>query len=139
MRLEEVASSMTHSVRGFGVLWEQAFRATDGKELVWGRPPRKIVAQYTTGDGHQKTSLLLTSGWWGLARHFHYLPEILAAFFWSMPAGFAHALPYFYVFFLTLLLTDRAFRDDVRCLSKYGAYWKQYTKLVPYKMIPYIF
>lgn len=121
------------------MLWEQAFRATDGKELVWGKPPRKIVAKYTTGDGREKTSLLLTSGWWGLARHFHYLPEILAAFFWSMPAGFAHALPYFYVFFLTLLLTDRAFRDDVRCLSKYGAYWKQYTKLVPYKMIPYIF
>ena len=118
---------------------EQAFRATNGKELVWGKPPRKIVARYTTGDGLQKTSLLLTSGWWGLARHFHYLPEILAAFFWSMPAGFAHALPYFYVFFLTLLLTDRAFRDDVRCLSKYGAYWKQYTKAVPYKMIPYVF
>ncbi len=49
--------------------------------------PRKIVAKYTTGDGREKTSLLLTSGWWGLARHFHYLPEILAAFFWSMPAG----------------------------------------------------
>ncbi len=79
------------------------------------------------------------AGWWGLARHFHYLPEILAAFFWTLPAGFSHALPYFYVFFLTLLLTDRAFRDDVRCSSKYGEYWQKYTQAVPYKMIPYVF
>ncbi|EIE25799.1 sterol delta-7 reductase DWF5 [Coccomyxa subellipsoidea C-169] len=117
----------------------QVFRATNGKALVWGKPPQIISAKYITGDGKQKTSLLLASGWWGLARHFHYLPEILAAFFWTLPAGISHALPYFYVFFLTLLLTDRAFRDDVRCSSKYGAYWQQYTKAVPYKMIPYIF
>jgi len=40
---------------------------------------------------------------------------------------------------LTLLLTDRAFRDDMRCQSKYGKYWAQYTKSVPYKMIPFVF
>jgi 7-dehydrocholesterol reductase len=56
-----------------------------------------------------------------------------------LPAGFAQALPYFYVFFLTLLLTDRAFRDDARCSAKYGTYWQQYTKAVPHKMIPYLF
>lgn len=27
---------------------------------------------------------------WGLSRHFHYAPEILAAFFWSLPALFNH-------------------------------------------------
>ena len=78
-------------------------------------------------------------GWWGLARHFHYLPELLAALAWSAPAGFSHPLPYFYVFFLTLLLTDRAFRDDARCSSKYGRYWAEYTRAVPYKMIPLLF
>jgi 7-dehydrocholesterol reductase len=83
--------------------------------------------------------LLAHAGWWGLARHFHYLPEILAALFWSLPAGPARALPYFYVLFLTLLLTDRAFRDDARCSSKYGTYWQQYTRAVPYKMIPGLF
>ncbi|KAK8989387.1 hypothetical protein V6N11_063815 [Hibiscus sabdariffa] len=36
---------------------------------------------------------------WGLARHFHYVPEILAAFFWTVPALFNHFLPYFYVVF----------------------------------------
>lgn len=27
---------------------------------------------------------------WGLSRHFHYVPEILAAFFWTLPALFNH-------------------------------------------------
>ena len=27
---------------------------------------------------------------WGISRHFHYLPEILAAFFWTVPALFSH-------------------------------------------------
>ena len=84
-------------------------------------------------------SLPVRAGWWGLARHFHYLPEILAAFAWSAPAGFSHFLPFFYVFFLTLLLTDRAFRDDARCRSKYGKYWAEYTRAVPYKMVPLLF
>jgi 7-dehydrocholesterol reductase len=78
-------------------------------------------------------------GWWGLARHFHYLPEILAAFCWTAPAGFGRALPYFYVVFLVLLLTDRSYRDDVRCGAKYGSSWDKYCKLVPYKVVPYVF
>ena len=80
----------------------------------------------------------ICAGWWGLSRHFHYLPEIAAALLWTLPGGFTHALPYFYVLFLTLLLTDRAFRDDARCEAKYGSSWAQYSKLVPYKMVPYV-
>ena len=79
------------------------------------------------------------AGWWGLARHFHYLPELVGAFCWTVPALARQCLPYFYVVFLTLLLTDRAFRDDMRCASKYGKFWTQYTKSVPYKMVPYVF
>ncbi|KAL7162889.1 hypothetical protein ACSBR2_043207 [Camellia fascicularis] len=116
----------------------QEFRRTNGKCLVWGKAPSKIVASYTT-KGETKTSLLLTSGWWGLSRHFHYVPEILAAFFWTVPTLFNHFLPYFYVVFLTILLFDRAKRDDDRCRSKYGKYWKLYCEKVPYRIIPGIF
>ncbi|XWS11624.1 hypothetical protein CRYUN_Cryun37aG0014600 [Craigia yunnanensis] len=117
----------------------QEFRRTNGKCVVWGKAPSKIEATYTTTSGETKTSLLLTSGWWGLSRHFHYVPEILAAFFWTVPALFNHFLPYFYVVFLTILLFDRAKRDDDRCRSKYGKYWKLYCKKVPYKIIPGIY
>ncbi|MFS7992066.1 putative 7-dehydrocholesterol reductase [Helianthus anomalus] len=36
----------------------QEFRRTNGKSLVWGKAPSKIVASYTTTKGETKTSLL---------------------------------------------------------------------------------
>lgn len=124
-------------------------RATDGAATVWGAPARVIRAKYSvalpSGKTETREALLLASGWWGLARHFHYVPEILAALCWSLPAGL-HTLaqpgrllfvvPFFYVAFLTVLLVDRAFRDAARCESKYGKYYEQYKKLVPAFIIP---
>ena len=117
----------------------QKVRAKWGDCLVWRKPPRLIEATYQTETGETKQGLLLSSGWWGLSRHFHYLPEIAAAFFWALPALFVNFLPYFYVIFLTFLLLDRSFRHDKRCADKYGTYWKQYCEQVPYKIIPYVF
>lgn len=117
----------------------QRFRSSGGKEMVWGRAPRVIHAKYITGDGVTRTSILLASGWWGIARHINYLFEILLAFFWSLPAGNTGTLPYAYVAFLTVLLTDRAYRDEIRCTRKYGIFYEQYCKLVPYRMIPGIY
>lgn len=114
------------------------FRSTGGKAKVWGREPKYITAKYKTGKGETKTSLLLLSGWWGIARHFHYIPEILASFFWTAPALFTYAMPYFYVAYLTILLFDRAYRDDARCAAKYGKYWEAYKDHVPYKVIPFV-
>jgi len=114
----------------------QTFRATGGKAKVWGKPPQYVTAHYTTEKGDKKESLLLASGWWGVARHFHYVPEIMGAFLWSFPAGWGYFLPYFYVAFLTPLLFDRAFRDDARCRHKYGKDWDKYCQFVPYKIIP---
>uniref|UniRef100_A0A061S7K6 7-dehydrocholesterol reductase n=1 Tax=Tetraselmis sp. GSL018 TaxID=582737 RepID=A0A061S7K6_9CHLO len=117
----------------------QVFRESNGKALIWGRKPKKIEAQYTTADGQTKTSLLLVSGWWGVSRHFHYLPEILASVFWSVPAQTDYAMAYLYSAYLTILLVDRAFRDDLRCASKYGKHWVEYCRQVPHKIVPYIF
>jgi 7-dehydrocholesterol reductase len=113
----------------------QAFRQANGDLKIWGQPAKYINALYDTGKGTRK-SILLYSGWWGLARHFHYIPEIFASFFWSLPALFENFMPYFYVFYLILLLTDRAHRDDARCKAKYGKYWAEYCSKVPYKIIP---
>lgn len=113
------------------------FRRTGGECLIWGKKPKKIIAEYTTDKGEVRKSLLLLSGWWSVSRHFHYVPEISAAFLWSCPALNTNFIaPYFYVIFLTILLVDRAFRDDDRCRRKYGAYWETYCKEVPYKIVP---
>ena len=69
-------------------------------------------------------------------RHFHYVPEIMASVFWCVPALFSHPVAYFYPVYLTLLLLDRAWRDDARCGDKYKNSWKEYCALVPYKIIP---
>lgn len=114
----------------------QEFRATHGKAKVWGKTPTFITAEYTTEDGQERTSLLLTSGWWGLSRHIHYIPEILASVFWCIPMQKDHMIAYFYPFYLTLLLLDRAWRDDARCADKYKQYWAEYCEIVPYKIIP---
>lgn len=117
----------------------QEFRHHRGNYKIWGKQATFIRAKYTTDDGTEMESLLLTSGWWGVSRHCHYIFEILAAFFWSCGSGFDSLMPFFYVIYLTVLLFDRSVRDDERCRAKYGKYWDEYCKKVPYKIIPYIF
>eukprot|EP00922_Rhytidocystis_sp_ex-Travisia-forbesii_P063159 GHVS01094002.1.p1 GENE.GHVS01094002.1~~GHVS01094002.1.p1 ORF type:complete len:437 (+),score=46.91 GHVS01094002.1:173-1483(+) len=116
----------------------QSFRKSGGTKLVWGKAPLTICAEYTDENGVNKRSLLLASGWWGVARHFHYLPEILAALMWSPPVQITYITPYLYTLFLCGLLLDRSYRDDNRCATKYGSYWEQYRSLVPYRLIPHI-
>ncbi|KUF97459.1 H/ACA ribonucleoprotein complex subunit 2 [Phytophthora nicotianae] len=114
----------------------QSFRAANGKTNVWGHPAEFIVARYETEKGEKKESLLLTSGWWGLSRHFHYVPEVLAAVSWTIPALASSPVPYFYSIFLAILLTDRAYRDDARCAHKYRQDWKKYCERVPSLILP---
>ncbi|XP_025110736.1 7-dehydrocholesterol reductase-like isoform X1 [Pomacea canaliculata] len=114
-------------------------RSSDGRCLVWGRKPSIIRAKYVLDSGETRESILLASGWWGLSRHFHYIPEILLAFFWSVPALFHDVMPYTYVIYLTTLLIHRSFRDETKCSRKYGCFWKQYRDLVPHKLFPFIF
>jgi len=114
-------------------------RETNGNTKIWGKSPEIIVAEYTTGDGKTHKSLLLLSGWWGMARHFHYLPELLLSLAWTLPACFNSPVPYLYVTYLTGLLVHRLFRDETRCRAKYGKYYDQYIKRVPFYLIPQIF
>ena len=69
------------------------------------------------GTVHQKVSILLYSGYWGLARHFHYVPEIIGAFCWCIPAS-AGGRPVNWIFglvypiYLTILLVHRSWCDE---------------------------
>ena len=94
-----------------------------------------------TGKKSEKTSLLLASGFWGVARHFQYFFELTAAWSWCLLANpvVNGVIPLFYAAFLTSLLIDRANRDSRKCSLKYGKYYDEYCKLVPYKIIPGIY
>ena len=122
------------------------FRATNGQALVWGKKPEYIVAEYSivdrkTGKETKKTSLLLASGFWGMARHFQYFFELTAAWSWCLLSNplVNGLLPLFYAAFLTYLLIDRANRDSKKCHLKYGKHYEEYCRLVPYKIIPGVY
>jgi 7-dehydrocholesterol reductase len=116
----------------------QRVRATNGRALVWGKPAKVLRVRYTQVDGKERESILLVSGYWGIARHSHYVAELTAALAWTLPAGLA-PVAYVYFVFLTVLLFDRARRDDRRCRAKYGSNWNEYCRMVPYRIIPGIY
>ena len=145
----ELGWPVTYGLIAFGLcaIWaghaadaqRKRVRGTGGDTTVWGRAPEMIFADYTTADGEKHRNILLVSGFWGVARHFHYVPELLLALTWSLPAGTQRFLPYFYLVFLAILLVDRAGRDDLRCHAKYGPAWDEYCRRVPYKILPGIY
>ncbi|KAJ3119056.1 hypothetical protein HDU96_003231 [Phlyctochytrium bullatum] len=114
-------------------------RSTDGKCNIWGRPAKVIRTEFQTSDGKTRRSLLLISGFWGVSRHFNYVGDLLISLAMCMTCGVGYLLPYFYIVYMTILLVHRIIRDDARCRGKYGKYWDEYCKTVPYKLIPYIF
>merc|ERR1719491_443763 len=122
-------------------LQRKYFRECNGQCLIWGKKPVFIEAAYKTTDkdGQVSThkSLLLASGFWGIARHLQYSFELLAAWSWCLLANptVNGALPLFYAVFLTILLITRAKRDERKCREKYGQHYDEYAKVVPYHII----
>ncbi|HEX9820508.1 MAG TPA: hypothetical protein VGD07_12980 [Methylomirabilota bacterium] len=111
-------------------LQKHRFRLDPGRP-VWGRTPEYI----RTAAG----SLLLISGFWGMARHLNYLGDLAMALAWCLPAGFAHPLPYFYVVYMTVLLLHRERRDNAVCRAKYGPDWDAYCRRVRWRILPGVY
>jgi len=103
----------------------------DPARPVWGRAPEYI----RTATG----SLLLTSGWWGIARHLNYLGDLLMALAWCLPTKFEHPLPYFYFVYMIILLVHRERRDHDVCQEKYGADWDAYCRKVRWRIVPGVY
>jgi len=118
---------------------KERFKETNGECIIWGRKAKFVQVEYKTHDGKKKKSKLLTSGFWGLARHLNYVFELLLALSWSLPSLGHGILPFAYFGFLLILLVHRVFRDEEKCSGKYGAGWKTYCEQVPSRMIPGIF
>lgn len=111
---------------------------TDDKAPIWGEEPKCISCYYYTSDKTRREAKLLLSGWWGEARHFNYTGDLLLSLAYSLACGTSHLFPYFYFFFLSILLVHRCIRDEMRCSEKYGPAWKLYCERVPYRLVPYI-
>jgi steroid 5-alpha reductase family enzyme len=103
----------------------------DPARAVWGRPAEYIP----TAQG----SLLLTSGWWGIARHMNYLGDLGMALAWCLLCGFEHPLPYFYLIYMIILLVHRERRDHELCQAKYGVDWDAYCRKVRWRIVPGVY
>jgi delta14-sterol reductase/lamin-B receptor len=105
--------------------------SSDPMEPIWGQKPDYIQTEHGT--------LLLTSGWWGIARHCNYLGDWIMALAWSLTCGFGRVLPYFYPIYFAILLIHREWRDSRHCAAKYGRDWDRYTEKVRWRIIPGIY
>ncbi|KAH0928683.1 hypothetical protein HID58_014410, partial [Brassica napus] len=97
------------------------------KTPIWGKPPVVVGGK------------LLASGYWGIARHCNYLGDLMLALSFSLPCGISSPVPYFYPIYLLILLIWRERRDEERCAEKYKEIWPKYLRLVPYRILPYVY
>ena len=138
--LHELSAAATAGIVALNMAGYAVFRASniqkhrfrrDPARPVWGRPPEYI----RTARG----SLLLISGWWGIARHLNYLGDLAMALAWCLPTGFAHPLPYFYFVYMLILLVHRERRDHDLCQAKYGVDWEAYCRRVRWRIVPGVY
>ncbi|XP_063469456.1 delta(14)-sterol reductase LBR isoform X2 [Symphalangus syndactylus] len=108
-------------------------------EVSWPMAYLIIVLKHLKTIHTSTGKNLLVSGWWGFVRHPNYLGDLIMALAWSLPCGFNHILPYFYVIYFTMLLVHREARDEYHCKKKYGVAWEKYCQRVPYRIFPYIY
>ncbi|CAN8067558.1 unnamed protein product [Agarophyton chilense] len=100
---------------------------TNPNALIWGKAPITVGGK------------LLAAGFWGMARHMNYTGDLLLALSFCLPCGRTSSLGYLYFVYLLLLTVHREKRDDERCSQKYKSLWDDYCRLVPYRMVPFVY
>ncbi|XP_033846295.1 delta(14)-sterol reductase LBR [Periophthalmus magnuspinnatus] len=115
------------------------FRKSNSEKNAFRRNPADPRLSHLKSIPTATGKSLLVSGWWGVVRHPNYLGDLIMALAWSLPCGFTHLLPWYYMIYFIILLVHRDSRDMSECRRKYGLAWDQYCRTVPYRIIPRIY
>ncbi|XP_062980191.1 delta(14)-sterol reductase LBR isoform X2 [Elgaria multicarinata webbii] len=135
----EISWPIASAIVALNILGHFIFRSSNSQKNLFRRNPKDSKVAHLKVIPTATGKNLLVSGWWGLVRHPNYLGDLIMALAWSLPCGFNHILPYFYVIYFTVLLIHREARDEHLCKKKYGLAWEKYCHRVPYRIFPYIY
>ncbi|KAF2719456.1 Delta(14)-sterol reductase [Polychaeton citri CBS 116435] len=140
------------------------FRSANNEKNRFRTDPNDPRVAHLSYIQTSKGSKLLTSGWWGRARHVNYLGDWLMSWSYCLPTlaagyklvpsvlypgtrlvtqegiqGAAIPITYFYMIYFAILLIHRERRDEEKCRRKYGKDWDEYCRQVPYRIVPYVY
>lgn len=115
------------------------FRKSNSEKNAFRRNPADPRLSHLKSIPTATGKSLLVSGWWGVVRHPNYLGDLIMALAWSLPCGFSHLLPWYYMIYFIILLVHRDSRDMSDCRRKYGLAWDEYCRTVPYRIIPRVY
>ncbi|CAE6396224.1 unnamed protein product [Rhizoctonia solani] len=126
-------ASVIFAIHALG-FWIFRWSNNEKNEFRNGKNPKNLTSFKT-----ERGTRLLTSGWWGMCQHPNYLGDWIMALSYSLPTGFHTPITYFYCSYFMILLLHRQMRDEEACRKKYGKDWDTYTRIVPWKIVPYIY
>lgn len=144
------------------------FRGANNQKDRFRKNPNDPRVKHLQYIQTSRGSKLITSGWWGVARHINYFGDWIMAWTTCLPTGIAgyimaerlnpltgnrekYALQteesrgwgmmitYFYIVYFGILLIHRERRDEEKCRNKYGADWSKYTSKVKSRIIPGVY
>ncbi|GAM82264.1 hypothetical protein ANO11243_002430 [Dothideomycetidae sp. 11243] len=142
------------------------FRFSNLEKNTFRTNPDDPSVKHLTYIQTKTGSRLITSGWWGTARHINYLGDWVMSWAYCLPtamagyvvhksmvtgqqvvtqgdnnefAGWGTPITYFYMLYFAVLLIHRQMRDDEKCHKKYGKDWEEYCRQVKWRIIPGVY
>lgn len=154
-------ASLILGVQGLGYY---IFRSSNNEKNRFRTNPNDPAVAHLEYIQTRTGARLLTSGWWGTARHINYMGDWLMSWAYCLPTllagykltpsiltpgtrlvttdgmvGAAIPITYFYMLYFAILLIHREMRDEEKCRRKYGKDWEEYCKKVPYRIVPGVY
>lgn len=149
------------AIQGFGYY---IFRSANNEKNRFRTNPNDPRVAHLSYIETKTGSRLLTSGWWGTARHINYLGDWVMSWSYCLPtlaagykltpsilypgtrlvsqegmSGYAIPITYFYMVYFAVLLIHREMRDEEKCRRKYGKDWERYCEKVRWRIWPGVY
>lgn len=122
------------------ILGYVTFRGSNSQKDLFRRNPNDPAVAHLRTLPTERGTKLIISGWWGISRHINYFGDWLMGVAWCLPAGTESGIvPYFYAIYFAILLIHRELRDEEACRKKYKADYDKYCKIVPYRIVPFLY